>query len=494
MSMVINTNVASLNAQRNLYASQNTLDQALQRLSSGLRINSAKDDAAGLSIAERMTAQIRGSDQAARNANDGISLAQTAEGALTQVTANLQRIRELAVQAANGSNSQADRTALNSEAAQLIAEIDRVATSTQFNGVNLLDGSFTSQAFQVGSNANQTISITSIASARSNALGVGAVTSYSTTRTGSAVGGVGIATAGDMTINGVAVGASATDGVSNISATGSAIAIANAINAVSGSTNVTATVADTTKTVTVAPDTATLNTVAGYTINGVALGNITLNMTAAGASSAITASNFAAAVNAVSSTTGVTATMVASTGAVTLTAADGRNISIQNTSTNSASELSAIGIATSVTTATVSLSSSSSAGITIGGTAAAATASGFTVGYTAATTTTSSGVSALDLTTISGATTALGVVDSALNAINTSRASLGAYQNRFGSAVSSLQTTSENLSAARSRIRDADFAAETAALTRGQILQQAGMAMLAQANALPNQVMTLLRG
>ncbi len=494
MSMVINTNVASLNAQRNLYASQNTLDQALQRLSSGLRINSAKDDAAGLSIAERMSAQIRGSDQAARNANDGISLAQTAEGALTQVTANLQRIRELAVQAANGSNSQADRTALNSEAAQLIAEIDRVATSTQFNGVNLLDGSFTSQAFQVGSNANQTISITSIASARSNALGVGAVTSYSTTRTGSAVGGVGIATAGDMTINGVAVGASATDGVSNISATGSAIAIANAINAVSGSTNVTATVADTTKTVTVAPDTATLNTVAGYTINGVALGNITLNMTAAGASSAITASNFAAAVNAVSSTTGVTATMVASTGAVTLTAADGRNISIQNTSTNSASELSAIGIATSVTTATVSLSSSSSAGITIGGTAAAATASGFTVGYTAATTTTSSGVSALDLTTISGATTALGVVDSALNAINTSRASLGAYQNRFGSAVSSLQTTSENLSAARSRIRDADFAAETAALTRGQILQQAGMAMLAQANALPNQVMTLLRG
>ncbi len=492
MSMVINTNVASLNAQRNLYASQNTLDQALQRLSSGLRINSAKDDAAGLSIAERMSAQIRGSDQAARNANDGISLAQTAEGALTQVTANLQRIRELAVQAANGSNSAADRVALNSEAAQLIAEIDRVATSTQFNGVNLLNGTFTSQAFQVGSNANQTISITSIASARSNALGVGAVTSSSTTSTGSAVGGLGLASAGVMTINGIAVGASATDGVSDISATGSAIAIANAINAVSGSTNVTATVAATTKALQVAPACASAATVTGYTINGVSLGSIAVDPTAA-ASSAATASNFAAAVNAVSSTTGVTATMT-SAGVVTLTAADGRNISIQNTSANSATEVGAIGIATSVTTSTVTLSSTSSAGITVGATAAAATASGFVAAYKAATTTTSSGVSALDLTTISGATTALGVVDSALNSINTSRASLGAYQNRFASAVSSLQTTSENLSAARSRIRDADFAAETAALTRGQILQQAGMAMLAQANALPNQVMTLLRG
>jgi len=491
MSMVINTNVASLNAQRNLYASQNTLDQALQRLSSGLRINSAKDDAAGLSIAERMSAQIRGSDQAARNANDGISLAQTAEGALTQVTANLQRIRELAVQAANGSNSAADRVALNSEAAQLIAEIDRVATATQFNGVNLLDGSFTSQAFQVGSNANQTISITSISSARSNALGVGAVSSYSASKAGSAVDGVGL-TAGAMTINGVAVGASSTDGVSNVSAAGSAIAIAAAINAVSGDSNVTASVAATTKALQVAPASASAATVTGYTINGVSIGSVSISATA-GASSAATASNFAAAVNSVSSTTGVTATMT-SAGVVTLTATDGRNIEIANTAAVTATEQGAIGIAASVTLSTVTLTSTSEDGITVGGTAAAATASGVAVSYTAATTSTSSGVSALDLTTIAGATTALGVVDAALNNINTSRASLGAYQNRFGSAVSSLQTTSENLSAARSRIRDADFAAETAALTRGQILQQAGMAMLAQANALPNQVMTLLRG
>ncbi len=491
MSMVINTNVASLNAQRNLYASQNTLDQALQRLSSGLRINSAKDDAAGLSIAERMTAQIRGSDQAARNANDGISLAQTAEGALTQVTANLQRIRELAVQAANGSNSAADRTALNSEAAQLIAEIDRVATSTQFNGVNLLDGSFTSQAFQVGSNANQTISITSIASARSNALGVGAVSSYSTSVDGSAVDGSGIAAAGDMTVNGYAVGATSTDGVSNVSASGSAIAVAAAINAVSGNSGVTATVAATSLDLQIAPK-ATAAVVSGYTINGIALGSITVDSATAGASSAITASNFAAAVNAVSSSTGVTASMTTA-GVVTLTAADGRNISIQNSAgLATASEVGALGVATGVTLSSVTLSSTSSAGITVGGTADAGT--GVTADYTAAATSTSSGVSALDLTTISGATTALGIIDSALNNINTSRASLGAYQNRFGSAVSSLQTTSENLSAARSRIRDADFAAETAALTRGQILQQAGMAMLAQANALPNQVMTLLRG
>ncbi len=171
MPQVINSNIASLNAQRSLNSSQSALATSLQRLSSGLRINSAKDDAAGLAISERMTAQIRGLNQAARNANDGISLAQTAEGALSEVGNNLQRIRELAIQSANSTNSASDRASLDAEAAQLIAEITRVSSQTSFNGLNLLDGSFTSQSFQVGANANQTISVNSIADSRATALG-----------------------------------------------------------------------------------------------------------------------------------------------------------------------------------------------------------------------------------------------------------------------------------------------------------------------------------
>ncbi len=236
MPQLINTNLASLNAQRNLNTSQSSLAVSLQRLSSGLRINSAKDDAAGLAISERFTSQIRGSDQAARNANDAISLSQTAEGSLSQVSNNLQRIRELAVQSANATNSSSDRAALQSEAAQLIAEIDRVASSAAFNGVKLLDGTFTSQQFQVGADANQTISITSIASARTTALGA----SYSATTTGGAVGITAIS-GGNVTINGVAIVDSVTDGVSTADATASAKAKAAAINATSG-TGVTATV------------------------------------------------------------------------------------------------------------------------------------------------------------------------------------------------------------------------------------------------------------
>lgn len=171
MPQVINSNIASLTAQRNLNMSQSSLNTSLERLSSGMRINSAKDDAAGLAISERMTSQIRGLNQAARNANDGISLAQTAEGAMGEIGNNLQRIRELAVQSANATNSASDRASLQAEVTQLTAEITRVAGSTQFNGLNLLDGSFASQSFQVGANANQTIDIAQISDARSTALG-----------------------------------------------------------------------------------------------------------------------------------------------------------------------------------------------------------------------------------------------------------------------------------------------------------------------------------
>lgn len=273
MAQTINTNIMSLNAQRNLSKSQSALATSMARLSSGLRINSAKDDAAGLAISERFTAQIRGLNVAIRNANDGVSLAQTAEGALGSVTENLQRIRELAVQSANATNSDSDRAAIQAEVDQLVEEIGRVAEQTKFNGVALLDGTFANQTFQVGANSGDTITLAGITNASASALGVDAV----------------------------------------------------------------------------------------------------------------------------------------------------------------------------------------------------------------------------DVTTAAGAGTAIGLVDTALDTVNSARATLGAVQNRFESTIANLQTAAENMSAARSRIQDADFAAETAALTRSQILQQAGMAMVAQANAMPQNVLSLLQ-
>ena len=380
MPQIINTNIASLNAQRNLNASQNSLATSLQRLSSGLRINSAKDDAAGLAIASRFSAQINGLNQAARNANDGISLAQTAEGSLGVISDNLQRIRELAVQSRNATNSATDRAALNTEAQQLKAEIDRVAATTSFNGVKLLDGSFTNQAIQVGANVGETITVGSLVNAQSAQLGTSNIAQV----TGAAATAFTAITAGDLTINGTSVGGIAAD--------------TNAANR---------------------------------------------------------AASIAAAVNSVSATTNVYATVLNST-QVTLTNSSGGSVVIAFAGA-------------SATTATT--------GLTAATTASAA----------------STGFAALDITSVAGADTAITQMDAALSAVNTARATLGAIQNRFSSVVSNLQTTSENLSASRSRIQDTDFAAETANLTRAQILQQAGTAMLAQANALPQSVLTLLK-
>lgn len=491
---VINTNIASLNAQRNLSASQSSLQTSLQRLSSGLRINSAKDDAAGLAISERLSSQIGGLNQAARNANDGISLAQTAEGALSQIGANLQRIRDLAVQSANGSNSSTDRAALNNEATQLISEINRVAGATNFNGVNLLDGTFSAQTFQVGANAGDTISISSIASAKANALGVGANSSYSTTVAGAGNVTTNAFSTGNLTINGYQVGATSTDSVSNVYASASGIAKAAAINAVSGQTGVTATVSATTL-AGASNSSATAIASGDIAINGVNIGALAASTTGAGRGAQL-----AGAINAVTSQTGVTATFDSTTGAIALNAADGRNIDV-TTSTNAAAVSANTGLAqtsgvTAVATSTLTLSSTSSAGITLAdgtGTGLAYANLG-TGGYSSATVTVGAGVSSLNLSTAAGATSALTTIDSALASINSSRAALGAYQNRFASAVTSVQTNAENLSASRSRIRDADFAQETASLTRSQVLQQAGTAILAQANQLPNGVLSLLRG
>jgi flagellin len=476
MAQIINTNISSLTAQRNSNRTQNDLSTAIARLSSGLRINSAKDDAAGLSISDRMTAQIRGINQAARNANDGISLAQVAEGALGSVTGNLQRMRELAVQSATSTNSASDRVALQQEVAQLATEIDRVATQTQFNGLNLLDGSFTAQQFQVGANAGQTITIASIASARASSLGV-----YQ----GFNAVSQSIGTANDTPqALSVTLGSGPTIALGNVAidAKAQAAAITNAnIAGMVATANATTVAAGTSTAAASGAGTAT------YTVNGVAISIAGVNGAGALASNR---ANAVAAINAQSAATGVVATDTGS--GVSLTAADGRNVSLAyaaGTFTGSAAAdfgLSAV----AVTGGTLNLNYTAPSGVS--GSVVFAQTGGLNTSLAIAGTGTA--VSAIDVSTVAGSNAALSAIDAALSTIDSSRAALGAVQNRFSSTIENLQTASENLSASRSRIQDADFAAETAALSRAQVLQQAGTAMVAQANQMPQLVLQLLKG
>jgi len=699
MAQVINTNIPSLNAQRNLNTSQSALATSLQRLSSGLRINSAKDDAAGLAISDRMTSQIRGLNQAARNANDGVSLAQTAEGGLAEVSNNLQRIRELAVQSANSTNSSSDRASLNAEVTQLLAEIQRVATTSQFNGQNILDGTFAASQFQVGANANQTITA-STGNSQTTAIGA-----YQYNNTTTAVSGAVLA-AGDLTINGIDVGATPA------TTYGYATDIVTAINSKTSSTGVSATAVSSLAATNV--PTRKQDLAAGdLVINGIDIGAVT------GSNAVATQGNsVAAAINLKTAQTGVTASSNSSTGAITLSSSLGRTIAVTTSNGTagashvenatglelSASQTVATGDATfvgtkgtstlalgtthvngeSITvngstytwavagngtttvtnsgvaatdgaslvtaintveaakgtgrritasgTATVTMTSDyatkdtghttitgsmtgatitnavvAGAGVgladtlTVGGvtysfgyanTAAVSGTTSVTIGATATATalaftnainsanaavttnisasalagvvsltsqnkgaqgtldvvdtssvpvgvsfgnaaggaagtyaantvhgiislssdtaysvsgasptkaglqnasSTLNTISGVDITTVAGANSAISLIDGALSQVSTIRGAMGALQNRFQSVVSSLTASSENLSAARSRIQDADYAAETAALTRNQILQQAGIAMLAQANALPNTVLSLLK-
>ncbi|MDE1942163.1 MAG: hypothetical protein KGI47_03325 [Betaproteobacteria bacterium] len=770
MAMYINTNIVSLNAQANLANSQSTLATDIQRLSSGLRINSAADDAAGMAIATRMGSQISGQNQAIRNANDGISLSQTAQGAMQSIVQNLQTMRSLAVQSANATYSASDRASMNAEVQQLKSEIDRVAGSTTFNGVNLLDGTFTVKNFQVGANntSNDSIQVASIANMSTSQLG-SAGSTYSATVTGTAT--TTALNAGDVTLNGFQVGASQA-GAAPGQTSDSAYSIAQAINGISASSGVTATANATTVQGTAAAMTNFTAIAANtFSINGINVGAV-----AAGTNAQGQGANLAAAINLVTSQTGVSAVSNASTGVVTLTASDGRNISIamvptaadataaanakttllaqtgfssaqvgtegsaaqvaaaqtaatgtasyttagsgavvgagapiattlatiaasgitlafdgntainlaapvtlaatntavqngaaiaaainatiaastykglavavSNASTgvvsiealsghkvvvtdsattdtgniagtadatgaaastqivgaapgtsatatvisnltidgtaisaftlaagntavqNGAAIATAInaatgsgtnfyatanattgvvtiatyagnattvtlglsGTATDLTTATanqtavstatgftaaqlgmqaysastattgvaaqtrgtVSLTSTSSTGIVVGG--AAVASAGLSVGTTAATTASSiNSIKAMDVSTATDASNAIATIDGAINTVNTAMGQMGAVQNRFQSVVTTLQTSVQNLSAAQSRIQDTDFAATTASLTQAQILQQAGTAMLAQANALPNAVLTLLK-
>lgn len=477
MSFTVNTNLLSLNVQKNLNTNQASLSQAMQRLSSGLRINSAADDAAGFAISQRFTSQIQGTQQASRNANDAISLVQTAGGALTEIGNNLQRMRDLAVQASNATNSASDRASINNEVQSLAQEINRVAQSTTFNGINLLDGSFTGKNFQIGANNSATdrIQISSIASAQTSALG-----GVSGTASAAVTGGPTTAAlaAGDLTLNGIQVGAS-TQGGSAGQTSASAFSIAAAINGVSGQTGVTASAQATTVNG-AAPTAAGVIAANTFSINGVNVGAV-----AAGGDALGQGANVAAAINKISSQTGVTASADATTGAVTLTAADGRDIAIGGTTTNTG--LSGV---PAVTHSTVTLNST--AAITVSGGAVAS--AGLSAGTTNATPgATVSTISTMDVLTQTSASKAITTIDGALASINNQQAALGAYQNRFTSVMAVQASTIQNLTTSRSRIQDADFAQETANLSRAQVLQQAGTAMLAQANQSSQGVLSLLR-
>jgi flagellin len=519
MASYISTNYASLQAQYNLSNSQNTLNKSIQRLSSGLRINSAADDAAGLAITDRMTSQINGLATSVNNANDAISLSQTADSALGSISSDLQNIRQLAVQASNSTNSASDRASLNQQAQQLLGDISAIAGTTQFNGINLLDGTFAGSNFQVGANQGQTIGMT-LASANTNALG-----SFGGAST-QAVSQTAFSASNYIKINGVSIGASSAVNANYGLTANSAAAKAAAINAQTSSTGVTAS-ASTTATAGAAPAAGATSLAAGtITLNGVQLGSII------GTGAVSTGQSFAAAVNAVSAQTGVTATSDSGSGKITLSAQDGRDVILGDNSATAGAGLTALGFTSDTTlntkagsvnssgtlvaatasatfTGTLTLNSASSFSLANGGAGTTALAdAGLDPGAGTATSTPQPGgtpaattayketlqtIGSLNLGSQSGATSALSVIDSAINQIDTQRGVLGADQNRFTQAVSNLHQSSVNLTTARSRIRDTDFASETANLSQAQILQQAGTAMLTQANSLPNSVLTLLK-
>ncbi|RZA32636.1 MAG: flagellin [Lysobacteraceae bacterium] len=495
MASVINTNVASLNSQRNLSSSQATLNTSIQRLSSGLRINSAKDDAAGLAISDRMNSQIKGMTQATRNANDGVSMAQTAEGALSSSGDILQRIRELAVQSSNSSNSAGDRKALQTEVTELTSELNRIAGTTEFNGQKLLDGSMGTANFQVGANAGQLISMTG--------------SNFTTSTYGNNRLEASAASASNVATNGIATGAMTINGSSGsktltVANNDSAKTTAAQINGVSGDTGVTATAK------TEALIVADVGEAFSFELNSnntAAADKVTVSFTMGAAADS---NGYAAAIsafNAQSAKTGVTASFDEKNKGLKLTNADGEDIKLKNTSI-------AASVATmqtyskdstdSTATLTTAVSMAGAGGL---GTAAgrivldsqssfsATDASGFNLDAGAGpAASTLKSVANLDISTFEGAQLAIKTADAALGQVNGQRAQYGALQSRFESAISNLSSATENLSASRSRIVDTDFASETAKMTRGQILQQAGTSMLAQANSLPNGVLSLLRG
>jgi flagellin len=501
MSLVLNTNISSLNAQNNLTSSQASLSQSLERLSSGLRINSAADDAAGLAISSQFTTQINGTNQAVRNANDAVSETQTAGGALNTVVSNLQSIRTLAVEAANGSNSASDRQALDAQVQQQISEITQIASQTSFNGLSVLNGTSGVTTYQVGANVGNTISINLTQGVGANQ--IGAVASNLTEVNGTATGGgltIAVGSAPAVTIGSSTLFATtaSTGGATPFAyqGEGSAYAQAAAING-AGVSGLTAT--------------ATNNQLAAFaTPTGdyaLSINGVSVLSTTSPAEPAV--GDVINAINSFSTQDGGV-TAAASGAGFILTAADGSDIQISQTATtggiasvtaydpsaaNGAGAALAGAAAVDVVDGTPlvangQLSLSAGENIQVGG----ATGDLADAGYAAAGTVTATGTLAgKNVLTVAGANATIQAVDSALQTVSGFQSQLGAIQNRFTAAVSNLQSTAQNLTQSRSTIQDADFAAETANLTQAQVLEQAGISVLAQANQQPQLILKLLQ-
>ncbi|NYR11856.1 flagellin [Pseudoalteromonas sp. MIP2626] len=473
MAISVNTNVSSLNAQRNLSKSGQGLATSMERLSSGMRINSAKDDAAGLQISNRLTSQINGLGVAQRNANDGISMAQTAEGAMQESTSILQRMRELALQSANGSNSSDDRGSLQKEVSALQEELTRISKTTSFGGQQLLNGDFGTRDFQVGSNANEVISL-SLSSTASTKIGNNTVSGGGTVY-GAAAAAKTLATAfGDVTADAAfEIQGPATNAVIGVVAdattTEQVTAINNAKTGVKATATVSTSIGSLTSadngTLTIGTDTFALNDYKGD------MKKLAADIGKAGHS---------ATFNTVTSEIDITAKGV-----------DGVEISgaTAGTATLGGVVAGATNAEVSVTSE-LSLSSFDSFSV-VGTTANEILGGGLAAG---------GGASKLDQvanidisgTTGEGSQNAIAVIDAALAQIDSQRADIGAVQNRFGHTISNLANIQENVSASRSRIQDTDFATETAQMTKNQILQQAGTSILSQANQLPQAALSLL--
>ncbi|KJF98207.1 flagellin [Photobacterium leiognathi] len=513
MAITINTNVTAMTAQRNLNSASSSVADSMQKLSSGLRINSAKDDAAGLQISNRLTNQTNGLNVAMRNANDGVSMAQTAEGAMQESTTIMERMRELALQSANGSNSDKDREAMQKEMGQLQEEMNRIADTTSFGGQNLLDGSFGSKSFQIGANANETQEL-GLMDVSSHALGrdyknLDAGPSAVELKNGSSTGNETFS----LNINGNSQSVDITKDMT-------ADDLQNKLNNIDGVSDIAVT--ETTRETTAA--TASTSTVSGLAMNGAE----TVDFNIGGQSISLASADLAdqatlqAKLETVFDGSGnITLTANGSGDGFSISSADGSEVAIEATvaGTNAGTTATIAGADGTGTQALAGDATKTGTSITTGG-VAAVTEKAFSVDFSgmkvdtsvasieysttkfdgtaetqamnigAATTTES--VASLDLSTAEGAQNAINVLDAAMEQVDEKRAEIGAFQNRMNHTMSNLANINENVNASNSRIKDVDFASETINMTKGQILQQAGTSILAQAKQIPQAALSLL--
>ncbi|MGL5990453.1 MAG: flagellin [Plesiomonas sp.] len=485
MAITVNTNVTALNAQRNLNKTNNALNVSMQRLSTGNRINSAKDDAAGMQISNRLGSQISGLGVAMKNANDGISIAQTAEGAMQESSNILNKMRDLALQSANGSNSTEDRSAIQKEITALKNEMTRMAETTTFGGQKLIDGSFGTKTLQVGSEANETIDL-SLKSAKAEDLGANALRA-------DRIGKVAVGASGGATSNGVSAGTLTLKGKKDVAidvaANASAKDIADSVNKKSAQTGIKAE----------ASTSLTLAAAGGSMDITIAAGNRSAERITVNSSDV---NKQAEEINAKSAKTGISAS-VNEEGVLQLSNKDGEDIKIQNKKSGADSEVTINPGAGAGSSATLASGKATGNDVVVGGQIAYTSNDSFNIEQTKGA---SLGLGAsgetvnakkesiadIDMSTQDGAQKAISAIDGALASIDDQRSDLGALQNRLSSTISNLGNIQENATAGRSRIMDVDFASETTNMTKQQILQQAGNAMLAQAKQLPQAALSLL--